>query len=385
MERLAQFKRDHALVEEIGFNPYYAHLASGLDDPVIIDGKQYINLAANNYLGLACDPRVKQAIIQAVNQFGASMCGTPIATGSIELYRQLENKLASFVGVEDAILLPSCYQANNGLFSAIANKGDTIIIDHFAHSSLIEGAKSVGCKIRPFLHNNMQSLEKNLANTKGRMIVVTESVFSTEGAIAPFEQICQLCQKYNALPVIDDSHGIGVLGEQGRGILNYKKIKSFNGIYTTSLGKALANAGGIIAGSAEMMEYLRYYCSHLIYSTALAPGCIAGTDKVIDILLTEGEQILTTMWNHKHKLSQALKTAGYQLVEGEAPITSILCGDTKSTLLMAKQAFERGILATPFVYPSVPRTKGVLRLIAGANLKNETIEQAIAIFRDLKS
>jgi len=246
-------KVDKSLAEKIGFNPYYCNLESGLDDPLIIDGKPFINLASNNYLGLAADARVKQAMIAAILKYGASLCGTPIATGNIDLYQQTEAELARFVGLEAAVVLPSCYQANNGLFTAVAGKDDLIVVDHFAHSSLIQGVKAVGCKIRPFLHNDMDHLQQILkqASKYRHTFIVTESVFSTEGSIAPLNEIVKLAIQYGAIPVVDDSHGIGVIGQGGRGILAESNLGDFQGIYTASLGKALANGGGVIAGKAK--------------------------------------------------------------------------------------------------------------------------------------
>jgi 7-keto-8-aminopelargonate synthetase-like enzyme len=366
---------DESLVEKAGFNPYYRHIQSGLDDAIVIDGQNYINLAANNYLGLANDARVKKAIAVAVEKYGASLCGTPIATGCIDLYARLEKRLAQFVGLEDAILLPSCYQANNGLFTAVAAKDDVILIDHFAHSSLVQGARSVGCKIRPFLHNNLEHLNSILDKTRDfrQVFVVTESVFSTEGSIAPVRALTDLCLRYNAIPVIDDSHGIGVLGEKGDGILAHSGVDDYFGIYTASLGKALANAGGMIAGKKAMIDHLRYYCPHLIYSTALTPGIVAGIDAVLDIMEAEYETISRRMRDYQLTIHQALRANGFDVLAGEAPINSIRAGDPEATLRLAKRFYDCQVLTTPFIYPSVSMQEGRVRLIAGANLKTESL------------
>lgn len=384
-----RLKLDESLVEKTGFNPYYCHLQSGLSDPVRIEQRDFINLASNNYLGLADDPRVKKAVVGAVQKYGASLCGTPIATGCTDLFQSLEKKLAVFVGLEDAILLPSGYQANNGIFSAIAGKEDVIVIDHFAHSSLLQGARAVGCKIRPFLHNNPEHLHgilKNLKdNPKGarQVFVVTESVFSTEGSIAPFSDIIDLCRKYQAVPVIDDSHGIGVLGKNGRGILEHAGLGGYFGLYTASLGKALANAGGMIAGNPTVINHLRYYCPHLVYSTALTPGVLAGVEAVLDIMAAEFPAISRKMWEYKTRISKGLHAAGFSVVTGEAPINSIETGSSEKTFLLAKLFYENQILATPFVFPSVPMNDGRLRLIAGANLTETTMGRVVNCFPNI--
>ena len=385
-----KFYESHLLNIELkrktGFNPYYVNVQSGLNDSLIIDGEGFINLAANNYLGIANDKRIKEATINAINKYGLSLCATPIALGGTDLYKSLSQKLSDFVKLESSIIYPSCYQANNGLFPAIADKNDVIIIDQFSHSSLIEGARTVGCKIRPFVHNNIDSLEKNLKNSLNykQIFVVSESVFSTEGSIAPFAEIVELCEKYGAIPVIDDSHGIGVIGKNGKGILEHAGITDYQGIYTASLGKSIANLGGMISGKKTLIEYLKYYSPHLIYSTSIPPSILAGIEKAICIIEEEFEALGNKMWKYRNKLRDALIKLGYNVRPSSAPITSIVTGTSVETLLFAKELYNKNILATPFIYPSVPENQGVIRLIAGANLEEKTIERAIQIFKEIK-
>ena len=280
---------DMSLADRTGFNPYYLKMVRGGRGELKVDQKGFFDLASNDYLGLATNPRIKTAMIDAVNRFGSSFCGTPIAAGYAAILAELESSIAGMTGLEAAVIFPSCYQANSSLFCSIADANDVVAVDHFAHASLIQGIRASGARIKPFLHNDTHHLEKQLAAAQShrRIFVVTESVFSTEGSIAPFDEICRLCAQYNAIPIVDDSHGIGVIGKNGRGILEYKNIRGYDGIYTASLGKALANAGGVIAGRADFIEYLRYNCSGLIYSTALAPVNAGGLLASIAIILDE--------------------------------------------------------------------------------------------------
>jgi 7-keto-8-aminopelargonate synthetase-like enzyme len=386
MGYLDSLKIDDQWFKKIGFNPYYNIIEGALNDPLIIEGEEFINLASNNYLGIANDIRIKKAMIEGLEKYGVSMCATPIASGYTDLYDTVRKKLAVFTGVDDCIIFPSCYQANNGLFKAIVTNSDIVIVDQYSHSSLIEGIKSTRCKIRPFLHNNIESLEKNLSYSKEdkNIFVITESVFSTDGTIAPMAEIYNLCKKYNAIPVVDDSHGIGVLGKNGKGILSHAEIIDYNGIYTASLGKAFANTGGIIGGKKELINYLKYYCSHLVYSTVLPPVIIAGINKTIDIIETEFVDLSDKLLENTMILRNGIKDH-FHLSQSLAPIVSIICGTSEQTILLAKYLFENRILTTPFIYPSVPKNGGIVRLIAGANLKNETIRKAVDIFKKYKT
>lgn len=372
---------DPTLVERLEFNPYYQPL-SGLDKGrPQIHGRSYFDLASNDYLGLASDERIHEAMIAALREYGASMCGTPIATGYAQILADLELDLARFVGLEAALVFPSCYQANVALFSAIATPQDLIIVDRDAHASLAHGIKAVHCKIRPFRHNDLAHLEQQLgasARAFRQVFVVTESVFSTEGGVAPLAAMVALCQGYGAIPVVDDSHGIGVLGKTGRGILEEAKVTQYQGIYTASLGKALAQIGGMIAGTREFIQALRYTCPGLIYSTALPPVCVGGIRRTLEIITTEFEHLGAVMWRHHRQLVTRLRRRGFRLGAEAAPIAAIQCGSAEDTLALAKQLFLEQILATPFIPPSVPPGQGVVRMIAGAKLDDVGMEAALA-------
>jgi 7-keto-8-aminopelargonate synthetase-like enzyme len=226
-------------------------------------------------------------------------------------------------------------------------------------------------------------LDANLAHSKRyrQIFVVTESVFSTEGSIAPFDEINAICQKYNAIPVVDDSHGIGVLGRNGKGVLSEFNISDYKGIYTASIGKALANSGGIIGGKNELINYLKYYCSHYVYSTVLPPVIVAGIDKTIDLIEKDFADLFKKLNENNLILKNGLKDK-FLLTDSKSPITSVVCGTSIQTFLFAKFLFKNQILSTPFVFPSVPKDKGVIRLIAGANLKSETVGKAVNIINE---
>jgi len=376
---------DDEALRVVGYNPYYRSINSGLSDPLLIDGKVAINLASNNYLGLANDARIKEAYIEAIRKYGVSMCATPVAGGYTDLFEAAQSGASKFIGVENLLIYPSCYQANNGIFSALARKDDLVLFDRGAHSSLIQGIRSVGCRMLPFAHNDTDSLEYLLRSKRdyAHIFVVTESVFSTEGSIAPFTDIYCLCLKYGATPVVDDSHGIGVLGQSGGGILDHCGICDYQGVYTASMGKALANNCGVVGGPQHLIDYLRYFSSHLVYSTAVAPCVLAGITRTLDILADEYTDRIQRVYSHHWNIKAALIEAGYAIVDSAAPINSIRSGSTEESIALAKTLYEHDLLCTPFVYPSVAKKEGRIRLIAGANLKESTIRRAAQIFHHI--
>lgn len=376
---------DDSALTKIGFNPFYVSINNEQSDPLIVNGRKMVNLATNNYLGLSNDERIKNAYIEAISKYGVSMCATPIAGGYTELFENCRSALSGFIGVENVLVYPSCYQANNGIFQSLARKDDLILFDRFSHSSLIQGIRSVGCRVLPFTHNDTACLEYLLQRFSDypKIFVVTESVFSTEGAIAPFREIYDLCCRYGAIPVIDDSHGIGVIGKNGKGILEHSGILDYEGIYTSSLGKALCNNCGVVGGSNELISYLSYFCSHLIYSTAVSPAVLAGISKTLEILNEEHQSRAEKLFDNFHLIKNSLIQNDFKVPDSKAPINSIITGSTENTIAMAKILFEKGILSTPFVYPSVQKNEGRIRLIAGANLREESISYVLDVFSKL--
>lgn len=377
---------DRSVIDGASFNPYGLRLETGLAARVQLEGRPFIDLASNNYLGLAMDPRVLDAACRHVERFGVSTCGTPVATGSTVAHEELENRLARFVGVESALLLPSCYQLGSGFLRVVSGVEDCVLVDHDAHSSLVDGARAVGCKIRPFRHNDLSSLEKNLRHSAAhpRRFVLTESVFSTQGVVAPLQEMARLCEQYDAILVVDDSHGIGVLGPAGQGVLNHFGLAPFPGIYIASLGKALGGMGGMLGASREVVEYLRYSTPSLIYSTGLSPASVGALLQVLDILQSEGEALVARMFSHCVRIRTALQNRGFTLTEAQAPINAVVMGSASKTVGLSTGLYERGILSTPFIPPSVAPGRGTVRLIAGAHLDEEALEHIEAMIQQIE-
>ena len=373
---MKQFEQMKALIEEMNFNPYYN----------VVNGDNYIDLASNNYLGLAKAETVKKAAMAAIDKYGTSMCGSPVANGYINLFRVTERRLAEFLGTDDALIFPSCYQANTGIFTALAGDEDHIIVDTRAHSSIMQGIKGVRCKVSPFRHNDMEHLEKILSRSGSyaRKFVVTDSVFSTDGSVAPIDAVVELCRRYDATPIVDDSHGFGVFGETGRGVLEHFGIKDFGGIFTASLAKAFANNGGVLASSFETVEYLRLCCPHLAYSTAVPPAILGGILGALEAIEKDFTQISKRMWDYRKRVRASVMEAGMTLLDGASPINAVFTGNPRNTLLLSKELYEEGILSMAFVEPSVPQGECLVRLVASAGLSEAHIDRACDIIEDCK-
>ncbi|MBI4706818.1 MAG: aminotransferase class I/II-fold pyridoxal phosphate-dependent enzyme [Candidatus Omnitrophica bacterium] len=377
---------DKVVFEKLKFNPYYQPINSGLSKKIKINNKEMFNFGSNDYLGLSQNKTLKSAAIKAIKKYGLSMCATPIVLGSTDLNLSLEKKLASFLRQDAAIVYPSGYQANLGIFQAFAKETDIIIADKDIHSSLINSCLLSKAKLIFFAHNDMANLEKILKDSQNlRMrFIVIEGLYSTDGTIADLDKIIALGKTYKAGIIVDDSHGIGVLGKSGRGILEY--YRGFNDIMliTGSLGKACGTFGGFIAGKNKIIEYLRYNSSQYLYSTALPAHIAAATTASLD-LIRKSAKARRRIFNLKNTLYAALQNMNYKLTPSQAPLFSILFPDTYSTLRFSKLLFSNKIYAIPFVPPSVPHDSPRIRLSVSTYLNNNDIKKSVTIFKKIRN
>lgn len=376
---------DKEPLKKVKFNPYYKLIQSSLDRKILIDNKEVISLGSNNYLGIANNKEMKQKAKEALEKYGISMCGTPIVVGQTDINRALELKLAEFLKQEDVLLYPSCYQCNMGVFQVLSTGEDIIIVDRNIHSSLLNGCALSRAKFRLFPHNNTRRLEEILKRSQDyRMrFIVVEGLYSTEGDIPPLDKIVELAKRYNAFIIVDDAHGVGVLGKEGRGIMEVFNVFGDVDLVTGSLGKALATFGGFLAGKAKIIDFFRYKSTMLIYSTALPPSIAASAIASVDIVKNHPE-LREIIWRYRDRLYTSLKRMGYHLTKSAAPVFSVIFESTEKTIEITKALFERGVYVTPFVPPSVPKRSPRIRLIPTANLKEEDIEQVIRVFKEVK-
>ena len=314
------------------------------------------------------------------------MCGTPIVIGQTDVNRALELKIAEFLKQDDAIIYPSGYQCNVGVFQLLANKDDIIIADKNIHSSLINGCMLTKADLKFFAHNDVDNLWNTLkGSSKYRMrFIAIEGLYSTDGDIAPLDKIAKLTREFDAFLIVDDAHGVGVLGKEGRGIL--EKFNAYNDVdlVTGSLGKALGVFGGFLAGKDKLIDYFKYNSPMHFYSTALPPYIAAATIAAIDFVKTH-DDIRQRIFAYKDKLFTELKSLGYRLTDSQTPLFSILFRDSVETLKFTRLLSKKQIYVVPFVPPSVPKESPRIRLLASAYLKDKDIDKVIKVFKELKN
>jgi glycine C-acetyltransferase len=342
-----------------------------------------VNFCANNYLGLSSHPDVMKAAKAGLDQWGYGMSSVRFICGTQDLHRTLEKKIAAFLGMEDAILYSSCFDANGGLFECLLNDQDAIISDALNHASVIDGIRLCKAERHRYEHANMAELEEKLKATQGKRfrLIATDGAFSMDGDVARLPEICALAEKYDALVMIDDSHATGFMGKHGRGTHEHHDVMSRVDIITTTFGKAMGGAsGGATAARAEIVELLRQRSRPYLFSNSLAPVVAAATVKVIDLLSQTTERRDKLERNTMH-FRKEMTAAGFDIKPGVHPIVPIMLYNAKLAQDFAKDLYFEGIYVIGFFYPVVPKGQARIRVQLSAGHETEHIDRAIAAFK----
>tara|TARA_B100001093_G_C26818177_1_gene1010700 strand:+ start:1145 stop:2332 length:1188 start_codon:yes stop_codon:yes gene_type:complete len=351
------------------------------------DGSKLLNLCSNNYLGLANHPEMISAAKRALDEWGYGMASVRFICGTQSIHKQLERRISKFLGMEDALLYSSCFDANTGLFETILGEKDAIISDALNHASIIDGVRLCKAKRFRYANNNLVDLESKLIEAKDARFrwIVTDGVFSMDGSIADLNGICDLAEVYQAIVMVDDSHAVGFIGKQGRGTHEYCKAMGRVDIITGTLGKALGGAsGGYTASKMELIEILRQRSRPYLFSNSLAPMIVHNALCGLD-LIEKSEATRKELMENTRFLRKELQGMGYKIPDGIHPIIPVLVGDAKKTQNLAERLLKEGIYVTPFSYPVVPRDQARIRLQLSADHKRSDLEFAQSIFRKLKN
>ena len=361
------------------------HIDSVQGPTVIIDDREFVLLSSNNYLGLASHPEVIEAQIHGAREFGAGSSASRLISGNMSLYEKLERKIAEFKGTEASIVFATGYMANVGTINALAEEGDVLICDKLDHASIIDGARLSRAILRVYPHKNLQRLEDILKNSAGyrRKLIITDGVFSMDGDIAPLPELVKIAERFDAVLMVDDAHATGVLGKSGKGTSEHFGIKKGVHIQMGTLSKALGNLGGFIAGSKNLIDYIRNKARSFIYSTALPPAILAGSLKAIEIAQRyTGPR--ERLWSNAEKFRVSLKGLGYNTLGSETQIIPILTKDLDSTVNASRLLFEMGIFAPGIRPPTISKNKCRIRTSLIATHTDEHIDRAIKTFKRLK-
>ena len=347
--------------------------------------KQTINFCANNYLGLANNDEINRAAIKAIEQYGFGMASVRFICGTHEIHKNLEQTLSSFLHKEDTILYSSCFDANTGLFETILDENDAIISDMLNHASIIDGVRLCKAKRFRYANNDMESLEEQLILSKNceKILIVTDGVFSMDGIIANLREICNLADKYNALVMVDDSHAVGVLGENGKGSIEYCDVIDRVDIVTGTLGKALGGAsGGYTSGKKEIIDWLRQRSRPYLFSNTLAPVIAATSIKALNLVQNTKEKRNTLHSNSQYFRDKMLEK-GFCLTGSNHPIIPVIVEDAILAKQMADELNKRGIFVVNFSFPVVPKNKARIRVQISSSHTKENLDYAIAHFDEI--
>ena len=346
------------------------------------EGRDVLVLCANNYLGLADDPRVLDAARSALDRWGYGMASVRFICGTQTIHRALENRLSEFLGTEDAILLGSCFDANGGVFEALLDERDAVISDALNHASIIDGIRLCKAQRLRFANRDMAELEARLVEAKDARyrLIVTDGVFSMDGYIAPLDEICTLADRYDALVMVDDSHAVGFVGPTGRGTPELFGVRDRVDIVSGTLGKALGGAsGGYIAARREIVELLKQRARPYLFSNSVAPPIVAASLAVLDLLETSGD-LRERVHAAAERFRAGMTAAGFDLLPGSHPIVPVLFGDAHEAGRVADGLFSRGVYAVAFSFPVVPQGQARIRVQLSAAHTDDDVDRAVAAF-----
>jgi glycine C-acetyltransferase len=345
------------------------------------DGREVINLASNNYLGLADHPKLVAAAVEAAKKYGAGSGAVRTISGTMSLHMELERRIAEFKQVEACVVFQSGFAANAGTVSAILGPEDHIISDALNHASIIDGCRLSKAKIHVFPHRDAAAAAKivaELADKPGRKLLITDGVFSMEGDIGPLPALVEIAERHGAIMMIDDAHSSGVLGRNGRGTVDHFNLHGRVDIQVGTLSKAIGVLGGYVCGSKDLIEFLYHRARPFLFSTSHPPSVAASCLAAFDILENEPERI-EKLWENTRYFKSALKSAGFNTGESETPITPIMVGEAKAAHAFSQKLFENGLLATGIGFPTVPEGRARVRTIMTATHTAEMLDRALEI------
>ncbi len=382
-QKLTWIQNEINALKDSGLYTHIRTLGSAQGAWLIVDGEKRLNFCSNNYLGLANHPKLREAAQRALEQYGIGPAAVRTIAGTMELHVQLEERLAKFKGVDAAITFQSGFNANLGTIPALVGKDDVIFSDELNHASIIDGCRLSGAKIIRYNHCDPEDLRRVLEENRRaypKALVITDGVFSMDGDIAPLDEIYAVTKEYDALLMVDDAHGEGVLGRGGRGIVDHYGLHGKVDIEVGTLSKAFGVVGGVVAGNALVVEWLRQRGRPFLFSSAMTvpdtAACLAAVD-----LLEASTDLVDRLWENTRYFKEEMRRMGFDLGKSVTPITPVMLGEAPLAQMFSKKLFEAGVFATAIGFPTVPRGKARIRVMVSAAHSKEDLDQGLEAFQ----
>lgn len=380
-EKLAKYDAPQR-AKAAGIYPYFREIQSDQDTEVIIGGKKVLMFGSNSYLGLTNHPKVKEAAMEAIRKYGTGCAGSRFLNGTLDIHVQLEKRLAKFVGKEDAISFSTGFQVNEGVISCITGREDYLIWDELNHASIIEGIRLSFSNKLKYKHNDMESLEKQLRRCEPDKVklIVTDGVFSMEGDVAHVAEIVRLAKQYNASIMVDEAHGIGVLGNHGRGTCDHFGVSKDVDLIMGTFSKSFASLGGFIAADKDTINYLRHHSRTYIFSASCTPASVAAANASLDIMLNEPEH-MENLWKLTHYALDGFRQMGCEIGHTSTPIIPLFIRDNDLTFLIVRELYDEGIFVNPVVSPAVASQDTLIRFSLMATHTQTQLDYALEAIR----
>lgn len=383
MSHTALFEERIRRIKADGLHRQMKILQSPQSDRVRLDNRDMLMLSSNSYLGLCADDRLKAAARDAMDRYGVGSGGSRLITGSYEIHRELETKIAAFKGADAALLFNTGYMANVGTLSAVADRSWIIFSDAYNHASIIDGCRLSGARVEIYKHCDPSDLEKKIQAHPGKPgLIVTDGLFSVDGDIAPLPELADLARKYGLVLMVDEAHATGVLGKNGGGAADYFGIRDGIDISLGTFSKALASEGGFVAGSRALIDFLANTARSFIFSTALSPITVAVSLAALDVVVREPER-RKTLIDHAVWFRHSLRGAGFDVPDHPTPVISVILGRPATAVDFSERLMERGIFVSAIRPPTVPAGTSRLRINLMATHRREYLERALAAIEDI--
>ena len=356
-----------------GVYPYFREIASDQDTEVLMNGRKVLMLGSNSYLGLTNHPKIKEAAKAAIDKYGTGCAGSPFLNGTLDIHKKLENILAEFLGKDGVMLFSAGFQANSGVIPCVTGRGDYVIFDEMDHASIIEGKRITFASTLKYRHNDLADLERVLQRCpiEAAKLVVTDGVFSMEGDVAKLPEIQALCEKYQATLMVDEAHGLGVFGREGRGVTDHFNLLDKTEIIMGTFSKSLASIGGFIAADKDTINWMRHNVRPYIFTASIPPSATASVIAAIEVMRSEPER-QENLWKVANYALKSFREAGFEIGNTETPIIPLYVRDNDKTFMVTKMLLDEGVFVNPVISPAVPPEDTLIRL---AWMATHTIEQ----------